>query len=62
MKKKEIEHQKTTTYYLQINGLIKRVNQKIKQYLRKFVSHNQDDQTELLTLIEYVYNIRTKKK
>ena len=27
-------------YHLQINELIKRVNQEIKKYLRKFVSYN----------------------
>ena len=43
IKNEGIEHQKTTTYHSQVNGLVKRVNQEIKRYLRKFVSHNQDD-------------------
>ena len=41
---------------------MKRVNQEIKKYLRKFVNYNQNDWIELLTIEEYVYNTRTEEK
>ena len=41
---------------------MKRINQEIKKYLRKFINYNQNDWTELVTFREYVYNTRTSKK
>ena len=38
-KKNEIQYYKTIIYCLQINELVKRINQEIKKYLRKFVNH-----------------------
>lgn len=37
---------------------MKRANRKIKKYLRKYISQNQDDWPEHLLMLEYIYNIR----
>ena len=38
-----IHHYKTTTYYFRINELIKRINKKIKEYLKKYINYEQND-------------------
>ena len=43
MKENKINHQKTTAYYSKSNGLVKRVNRKIKRYLKKYINHEQND-------------------
>ena len=61
MAKHEINHCITTAYYLQTNGKAERTNQKLKQYLRKYTNHQQDNWPELVPLAKYAYNT-TKKQ
>jgi len=37
-----IDTKLSIVYYLQIDGQIKRINQKIEQYLRIFIDHHQE--------------------
>jgi hypothetical protein len=46
----------STAYHPQTNGQTEHVNQELKQYLRVFVSEQQDNWTELLPLAEFQYN------
>ena len=46
----------TTAYHLQANGKAERTNQELKQYLRKYANHQQDNWPELVPLAEYAYN------
>lgn len=56
--KQEMKHPKTISYHSQINEQMKWINQEIKKYLRKYISHHQDNWKELLSMLEYTYNIR----
>ena len=42
MKKKEIKYIKITSYHLNSNGLVERVNQNLKNYLHKFMEKRLD--------------------
>ena len=42
MKKKGIKHIKITLYHFNLNGLIERLNQDIKNYLQKFMKKRSD--------------------
>lgn len=57
-RKRKIHHRKTTAYHPQANGQVEGTNKEIKKYLRKYMSHHQDDWDELLPMLEYAYNIR----
>jgi len=46
----------STAYHPQTNGQTERVNQEIKQYLRMFVSHRQNDWLEWIMCAEFAYN------
>ena len=46
----------TTAYYSQANKKAERTNQELKQYLRKYANHQQDNWPELVPLAEYAYN------
>ena len=46
----------STAYHPQTDGQTERMNQEIKQYLRIFVNHRQDDWSEWLSLAEFSYN------
>ena len=37
MKKERIKHIKITSYYFNLNKLIKRMNQNLKNYLQKYI-------------------------
>ena len=56
MTKDQIDHHITTAYHPQANGKAERTNQKLKQYLRKYTNHQQDNWPELIPLAEYAYN------
>ena len=56
MAKKRIDHRMTTTYHPQANRKAERTNQELKQYLRKYANHQQDNWPELVPLAEYAYN------
>src|SRR5258708_3445550 len=46
----------STSYHLQTDGQMERMNQEIEAYLRVFVSHRQDDWADWLPLVEFTYN------
>ena len=46
----------TTMYHTQANKKAERTNQELKQYLRKYANHQQDNWPELVPLAEYSYN------
>ena len=46
----------STAYYPQMDGQTKRVNQELKQYLRMFVDHRQEQWPEWLETAEFTYN------
>lgn len=50
------DHTLTTAFHQQANGQPERQNQTIRQYLRCFVSFQQDDWVTWLPLAEYAYN------
>ena len=54
--KDQINHCITTAYHPQANRKAERTNQKLKQYLRKYTNHQQDNWPELVPLAEYTYN------
>ena len=56
MAKEQINHRMTTAYHLQTNRKAERTNQELKQYLRKYANHQQDNWPELVLLAEYAYN------
>ena len=56
MTKDQIDHRITTAYHPQANGKAERTNQELKQYLRKYTNHQQDNWPELVLLAEYAYN------
>ena len=43
-------------YYLQTDGQMERINQKIGTFLRYYVNYKQDDWTEWLAMAEFTYN------
>ena len=45
-----------TTFHLQINGQTKRTNQKLKQYLRIYISHRQSNWLKWLATVEFTFN------
>ena len=48
MAKEQIDHCMTTVYHPQANGKAERTNQELKQYLRKYANHQQDNWPELI--------------
>ena len=56
MAKEQIDHCITTAYHPQANRKMERTNQGLKQYLRKYANHQQDNWPELVPLAEYTYN------
>ena len=55
----EIETKLLTSYYLQTNRQMERMNQELEQYLRFFVNHRQKDWPEQLVLAEFAVNNKT---
>ena len=56
MAKKQIDHCMITAYHPQANRKAEHTNQELKQYLRKYANHQQDNWPELVPLAEYIYN------
>ena len=56
MAKEQIDHCMITAYHPQANKKAERTNQELKQYLRKYANHQQDNWPELVPLAEYAYN------
>ena len=53
-----LRHCITTVYYSQANKKANCTNQELKQYLRKYTNHQQDNWPELVLLAEYAYNTK----
>jgi transposase InsO family protein len=51
-----IQTRLSTAFHPQTNGQTKHANQELEQYLRLFVSHQQDDWPEWLAIGEFAYN------
>ena len=45
-----------TAFYLQTDGQIERVNQKLEQYLRIFIDYKQEQWSKWLEIAEFTYN------
>jgi len=45
-----------TAYHLQIDRQMKRMNQKLEQYLRIFINHRQEQWPDWLVTVEFAYN------
>ena len=60
----EINTKLSTAYHLQTDGQIERINQKLKQYLRMFIDHHQEQWPDWLATVEFVYSnkIQTSTK
>ena len=54
--KEQIDHCMTIAYHPQANRKAERTIQELKQYLRKYANHQQDNWPELVPLAEYAYN------
>jgi len=52
----EIKMKLSMAFYLQTDGQIERKNQELKQYLRMYINHRQNNWLEWLTTIEFVFN------
>ena len=51
-----IETRLFTAYHLETNGQIERTNQELKQYLRMYVNHRQNNWSEWLAIAEFAFN------
>jgi len=45
-----------TAYYPQTDGQTERINQELKQYLRVFINHRQEQWLDWLGMVEFAYN------
>jgi len=51
-----IESKLSMAFHSQTNGQTERVNQELKQYLRMFINHRQEQWPEWLGIAEFAYN------
>ena len=51
-----IDTKLSTAYHSQTDGQMKRINQDLKQYLRMFIDYQQEQQSDWLVTVEFVYN------
>jgi len=52
----EIDSKLSTVFHPQMNGQTERMNQELKQYLRMFIDHCQEQWLEWLETAEFAYN------
>ena len=52
----EIKSKMLTAFYSQTDGQTERVNQELKQYLRMFIDHRQEQWPDWLEIAEFIYN------
>ena len=52
----EIKSKMSITFHSQTNGQIEKVNQELEQYLRIFINHRQEQQSDQLRTVEFAYN------
>ncbi len=57
----KIHHKLSTTYHLQTNEQMKRMNQTLKQYLRCYINYRQNDWVQLLSVAQLTFNSVTMK-
>ena len=51
-----IKSKMSTVFHPQTNGQTEKINQKLKQYLRMFIDHRQEQWPDWLGMAEFVYN------
>ena len=51
-----IDTKLSIAYHLQTDGQIERMNQDLKQYLRIFIDHQQEQWPDWLVIAEFAYN------
>jgi len=51
-----IQMKLSTAYYPQMDGQTERINQELKQYLRVFIDHRQEQWPDWLGIAEFMYN------
>jgi hypothetical protein len=51
-----VKHKASTAYHPQTDSQDERLNQTLEQYLRNYISYNQDNWVELLPLAQFAYN------
>jgi len=51
-----IQMKLSTAYYPQMDGQTERMNQELKQYLRVFIDHRQEQWPDWLGIAEFMYN------
>jgi hypothetical protein len=51
-----VRRRMSTSFYLQTNGQMERINQTIKAYLRSFINYEMDNWVGLLPMAEFAYN------
>ena len=51
-----IKSKLSIVFYSQINGQTEKVNQELKQYLRMFINHRQEQWPEWLGTTKFIYN------
>jgi len=54
-----IKSKLSTAFHPQIDGQTERISQELKQYLRMFIDHRQEQWSEWLGTTEFVYNNKT---
>ena len=52
----QVNHQSSTAYHPQTDGLTERTNQTLKTYLRAYCSYQQDDWVDYLPVAEFTFN------
>jgi len=52
----EIESKLSIVFHPQTDGQTERVNQELKQYLRMFIDHRQEQWSNWLEIAEFTYN------
>ena len=52
----EIKIKLLTAFYSQTDGQTKRTNQELEQYLRMYINHRQNNQSEQLATAEFIFN------
>jgi len=55
----EINTKSSTSFYLQTNGQMKRMNQELKQYLQFFINYRRKDWLEWLVTAKFTVNNKT---
>ena len=52
----DIKQKLSTAFHPETDGQTERVNQSLEQYLRMFSNYKQNNWSELLSMVEFLYN------